>query len=89
MDMRRTTPLPSAMITIYGRGLVHDDLVVLGFGGNAYYVPFEWEGMLTLYIRATIWELISFFSLQPISLTLEELTMESVPHMDEEVSVYR
>ena len=76
------------MITIHGRGLVRDDLVVLGIGGNAYYVPFEWEGMLTLYIRATIWELISFFSLQPISLTLEELTMESVPHMDEEVSVY-
>jgi hypothetical protein len=44
--------------------------------------------MLTLYIRATIWKLISFLSLKPIPLTLEELTMKSVPHMDEEVTVY-
>ena len=76
------------MITIYGRGLVRDDLVVLGIGGKANLVLFKLEGMLTLYIRATIWELISFLSLKPIPLTLEELTMESVPHMDEEVSVY-
>jgi len=44
--------------------------------------------MLTLYIRATIWKLISFLLLKPIPLTLEELTMKSVPHMDEEVTVY-
>jgi hypothetical protein len=44
--------------------------------------------MFTVYIRATIWELISFFSLQPIPLFLEDLARESVPHVDEEVSVY-
>ena len=51
MDIRHRTPFPSVMIPIYGRGLVCDDLVVLGIGGNAYYVPLELEGMLTLYIR--------------------------------------
>ena len=88
MDIRHRTPLPSVMIIVYDRRLVRDDLVVLGIGGNAYYVPFKLEGMLTLYIRATVWKLISFFLLKLIPLTLEELTMESVPHMDEEVNVY-
>ena len=60
--------------------------MVLGIGGNAYYVPFKLERMLTVYIRATIWELMHSFSLQPIPLSLEDLTMESVPHVDEEVS---
>ena len=54
------------MITIYGGGLVRDDLVVFGIGGNAYYVPLKLEGMLTLYIRATIWKLIFFSSFEPI-----------------------
>jgi hypothetical protein len=76
------------MITRYGGGLVRDDLVVIGIGGNNYYVPFKFEELLTLYIRATIWELIFFFSLQPILFTLEDVTMESVPHVDEEVNVY-
>ena len=33
------TPLPSVMVTIYGRWLERDDLAVLGFGGNANCVP--------------------------------------------------
>ena len=37
--IRHRTPQPSVMVTIYGRGLVHDDLVVLGIRGNGYYVP--------------------------------------------------
>ena len=37
--IRHRTPLPSVIVTIDGRGLVRDDLVVLGIGGNAYYVP--------------------------------------------------
>lgn len=46
-------------------------------GGNAH-----------LYIRCAIRKLISFSSLKPNPLALEELTMESGAEVDEEVSVF-